>query len=137
MPLFELLRGFAAATGAKVILGEWTLARLGSRGLDAAAARYYYEETSRGAFLGRCVWNFDGPGAWRAAAPAHPATHTTLIAWPQPSPPFLPESVMVHGAMHRGAIQPNNASEHEFWPAVNRNVPSAIVESVHLDGALW
>jgi hypothetical protein len=73
LPLFELLRGFAAATGAKVMLGEWTLARLGSRaGLDAAAARYYYEETS--AFLGRCVWNFDGPGAWRAAAPAHP-TH--------------------------------------------------------------
>ena len=72
LPLFELLRGFAAATGAKVMLGEWTLARLGSRaGLDAAAARYYYEETS--AFLGRCVWNFDGPGAWRAAAPAPPA----------------------------------------------------------------
>ena len=56
-----------------MILGEWTLARLGSHGLDAAAARYYYEATSGGAFLGRCVWNYDGPGAWCAAAPAHPA----------------------------------------------------------------
>ena len=82
MPLFELLRGFAAATGAKVILGEWTLARLGSHGLDATAARYYYEETSRGPFLGRCVWNFDGPGAWRAAAPAHtPHPNPTLTVW--------------------------------------------------------
>lgn len=82
LPLFELLRGFAAAAGAKLILGEWTLARLGSRGLDAPAARYYYEETSGGAFLGRCVWNFDGPGAWRAATPAHtPHPNPTLIMW--------------------------------------------------------
>ena len=27
---------------------------------------------------------------------------------------------MVH-MLHRGAVQPNNASEHEFWPAVNRD----------------
>jgi len=91
LPLFELLRGFAAASGAKVMLGEWTLARLSSGDtIDAAAARYYYEETSDDPFLGRCVWNFDGPGAW-------------------------------------GAIQPNNASEHNFWPAVNH--PAALVES--------
>ena len=35
--------------------------------------------------------------------------------------------------LHRGAVQPNNASEHEFWPAVNRNEveleEAALVES--------
>ena len=65
------------------MLGEWTLARLSSGDtIDAAAARYYYEETSDDPFLGRCVWNFDGPGAWRAAAPAHtPHPNPTLTAW--------------------------------------------------------
>ena len=41
---------------------------------------------------------------------------------------------MVH-MLHRGAVQPNNASEHEFWPAVNRNEveleEAALVESGH------
>ena len=52
------------------------------------------------------------------------------------TPTFLTESAMVHDAMHRGAVQPNNASEHEFWPAVN-HVAAALVESARFDGALW
>ena len=45
---------------------------------------------------------------------------------------------MVHDAMHRGAVQPNNASEQGFggWPAVN-HVAAALVESARFDGALW
>ena len=69
LPVFELLRGFAAASHSRLILGEWTLARLGGgTALNVAAARYYYEQTSGGNFLGRCVWNYDGPGAWCVAA---------------------------------------------------------------------
>lgn len=52
------------------------------------------------------------------------------------TPTFLTESAMVHDAMHRGAVQPNNAPEHEFWRAVN-HVAAALVESARFDGALW
>ena len=81
-----------------------------------------------------------GPAPGAPPRPHTPRTHPA----PQPNPDrvvlatptFLTESAMVHDAMHRGAVQPNNASEQEFWPAVN-HVAAALVESARFDGALW
>ena len=73
------------------------------------------------------------------APPRPPIPHTlTVLINPDhvalaiPNQPVLPESAVMH-MLHRGAVQPNNASEHEFWPAVNRNEveleEAALVES--------